>query len=534
MTLVGVPLGQPLPEGGLPDDSDQRRVDLGADDYAEERCLEVVDRAAVFLRRVADLPTRASPHLPAVQAAALLLRLCGCGKVTHLLRSNPPARTAAAARRFDEALLKAYEDLASLDPLTPEEQAQVRLPLRLGGRGLRGQEQLAPAAWVASWAQCLPEVLARTGLDELEDLETCDLPLAQSLRSALAQLPERQANEEELPSWRELALEPRKKLQRDLSKRLDNSNQTALLASLDAEDRARLNSCAGPLAAGWQLASPGQPQERLDDRDYALTARALLGQSLASDGLTCRCKLVTGDRAGEACGAAMCRRLHHAYRCAAGGGLKRRSAAVEDAWEGIYRDCGYHVDRQVAVPTWDRFRWRCPCGARGLAFDPPGPCASCGSQLAAVREEAVLDLEVRSAEVPGLFLDVTVRHPVPGDADRLARAATRAGATNREAEQDKCSRYPSGRAPWKALPLALESFGRHGPAALAQLRKLARGQAARLEEGRKAAAGALLLRWGCRLGVALHRANAANLRRALGANAGHAQLREALAAAQAR
>ena len=131
------------------------------------------------------------------------------------------------------------------------------------------------------------------------------------------------------------------------------------------------------------------------------------------------------------------------------------------------------------------------------------------------REEALLDLEVRSAEVPGLYLDVTVRRGFPSNAERLARASKKPGATNKEAEQDKRDRYPSGRAPWKVVPLALETYGRHGVAALAQLRKLARDQAARLEEGREAAASALLLRRGCRLSVALHRANAANLRRAL-------------------
>ena len=48
------------------------------------------------------------------------------------------------------------------------------------------------------------------------------------------------------------------------------------------------------------------------------------------------------------------------------------------------------------------------------------------------------------------------------------------------------------------------------------LRKLARAQAQRLEEGADEAAGALTLRWVCHLSVALHRANAEALRTALG------------------
>ena len=89
-----------------------------------------------------------------------------------MLRSTPPASTEAAASAFDRAVLEAYTKLAHLDPLTAEQATQCRLPLRLGGRGLKSQQQLAPAAMAASWAQCLPEVLARTGLNELTDLET--------------------------------------------------------------------------------------------------------------------------------------------------------------------------------------------------------------------------------------------------------------------------------------------------------------------------------------------------------------------------
>ena len=62
LTLVGVPLGEPLPPGGLPDDTDTRRVDLGLGGYAAERCNEVVTRAAALLDKLAALPTSASPH----------------------------------------------------------------------------------------------------------------------------------------------------------------------------------------------------------------------------------------------------------------------------------------------------------------------------------------------------------------------------------------------------------------------------------------------------------------------------------------
>ena len=68
---------------------------------------------------------------------------------------------------------------------------------------------------------------------------------------------------------------------------------------------------------------------------------------------------------------------------------------------------------------------------------PAGPCSTCGAALSTAREEAVLDLEVRSATVPRLYFDVTVRHSVPGGAQLLAAAAGRDGAVNLEAEGEK-------------------------------------------------------------------------------------------------
>ena len=79
LTLVGTPQGEPLPENGLPAENGALRVDAAPQDHAKERCQEVADRAAKLLERVAALPREA--HQPAVQVAALLLRLCGCGEL---------------------------------------------------------------------------------------------------------------------------------------------------------------------------------------------------------------------------------------------------------------------------------------------------------------------------------------------------------------------------------------------------------------------------------------------------------------------
>ena len=137
-----------------------------------------------------------------------------------------------------------------------------------------------------------------------------------------------------------------------------------------------------------------------------------------------------------------------------------------------------------------------------------GPC-DCGAPLEPQRDEAILDLEVRTAVVPKAYFDLTVRHSVPSEGERLTVASNQAGAVSSEAECDKRHRYPDGRTPWRVVPLAVETYGRHGPAALKHLRQLARKQAAQLEEGGDQAVSALVQRRCARLSVALHRSNAA-------------------------
>jgi len=300
-----------------------------------------------------------------------------------------------------------------------------------------------------------------------------------------------------------------------------------LLITLGPEDRARLRSCGGAHAAGWQLANGG-PGQRLEDDAYLDTARALLGQDLAPPNGRCQNRLRTGARAGQPCGQPLCCKAHHAFCCACGGGTKARSRDVEDVWERIHAECGFQTARQVHVPAWDRWHWTCTapgCAARGHADAPPaGPCQACGAALETRREEALLDLQAQRAGCPRLLADVTVRYSVPGEARALAAAAGADGAVPREGESDKRARYPAGRAPWRVLPLSLETPGRHGTAALKHLRWQARGRAQLLGDGPEAAsaASALAARWGAELSTALHRATVRQLRTALGREAARA------------
>ena len=523
LTLVGVPLGEPLPASDLPDPSDDHRVDIGGDDFARDRCVETATRAATLLGKVAELPSLASPHLPATQLSALLLRQCGAGKLTHLLRSTPPPTVLPAAELYDLAVLDCYRVIADLDALSPLETSQCQLPLRCGGRGLRSQARLAPAAWLASWGQSLSEVLLRTDCESLMDLETCPLPVTQHIREAFSALPPAPANEPvsaaDPLAWDNWVRHPQKKLQRLLSRRYDENLFSSCLASMDVPSRCRLRSCSGPFASAWQWAAPGNQGEKLDDADYVATARMLLGQPVVPANASCHNVTRTGINAGNLCGEPLCPLGHHCHRCSRGGGLKARSEDVERELASIHTECGHAVSTQVYVPQWNRWRTHCAsCNVRSITWtDADAPCCRCGGRLEVELEEAVLDLEVRSARVPRAFVDVTVHHSVPGDATRLSAAARSGGTVNREAVAEKKRRYPDNRAPWEVVPFAMESYGRLGDAALKHLRSLARARAQALPDGGEVAASALLQRWSARLSAALQRSNARRLRSSLGA-----------------
>ena len=112
----------------------------------------------------------------------------------------------------------------------------------------------------------------------------------------------------------------------------------------------------------------------------------------------------------------------------------------------------------------------------------------------------------------------------------VQKSSSLISATAAEGEADKRERYPQARSPFPALPLALETYGRHGREALRYLRRLARSEAERSEGSGEDAAGALVSRWGRWLSAALHRANVRNLRAALGCEGPRRERAERLAA----
>lgn len=214
VTLICVLLGEPIPHAGLPDTSAACRVDIGGENYVYESCREGAERACILLRRIAELPALASPHIPAVQLSAALLRMCGFGEATHLLFSA--CRMQCRVRPHD-CQPRCFHTIGR--------HAMPTAPV-MRGRGPASQGALDPTAWLALWAHTLSEVILRTNIEALASLDMCDLPIAQHCRGAIVAVPsalandldDANANPSELSSW---APSSRRKVQKTFCGRLD-------------------------------------------------------------------------------------------------------------------------------------------------------------------------------------------------------------------------------------------------------------------------------------------------------------------------
>ena len=110
------------------------------------------------------------PQLPSLQAAWLMLYFCAVPRLNHLLRTTPPTQSRAAAEAHDNNVLRTFKSIFGIQGPEGWDNtfhgvsytawvAQSKLPLRLGGLGLRDSARLAPAAYWASWADSLPSLI---------------------------------------------------------------------------------------------------------------------------------------------------------------------------------------------------------------------------------------------------------------------------------------------------------------------------------------------------------------------------------------
>ena len=214
-----------------------------------------------------------------------------------------------------------------------------------------------------------------------------------------------------------------------------------------------MRSCGGPHAAAWLTAVPVGPQLTLCDADYCTVLRFRLGQRLVpASRATCALRYVRGNRV---CGQPLHGAGHHAHVCAVGGYRIRRHHDLRDVLRDLFQDMGYHAEREVRVPEWDRQR-------------PDGTW-----------EEAVLDLRIESPWDPLRMIDVTVHHPVSIEDPARTRAfATSSGLAAADAEREKHLRYGASPVPFGLWAIAFETYGRMGAEGLNVLRSRAKAYVA--------------------------------------------------------
>ena len=93
----------------------------------------------------------------------LLLYYCCNPRATYFLRTGKPSQMRNYARKHDAMILKAFCDIMGLNvsEIDPHILAQIHLPLRMGGLGLRDHGKILAAAYWSSWADVLPLLCKR-------------------------------------------------------------------------------------------------------------------------------------------------------------------------------------------------------------------------------------------------------------------------------------------------------------------------------------------------------------------------------------
>merc|ERR1711969_313331 len=261
-----------------------------------------------FLVGLEQVVQDAPPKGPRVQTAVLLLRLCGQGKATHLLRTLPPALTKEFAEDLDAATEATLERLCRLDALTPSQKEQLRLPLRLGGLGLRAQASLRGVAFLGSWLGNLEGVRERCppGTASQARFSSGDRAWARALtetQNALAAEGIYLTDQGEVlsdppqASWAwgdDCAEVPRGR--RALTKALDKERRAQLLPCLAPEDRSWVRSCGGQGAGAWLNTAPSSEVEKFTDGDFCASVRTRLCQEVSPPGLRCSNTYSSGPR----------------------------------------------------------------------------------------------------------------------------------------------------------------------------------------------------------------------------------------------
>jgi hypothetical protein len=469
--------------------------------------------------------------------AFLLLVFCVHSKFMHLPRIIPPDLLRDAAEKFDRLmlsavchLLRARTGTATMDDhdpsqiLSPDQIAQIHLPLKAGGLGLRSAAAILHGAFVASHAVSGPlacETLRAFGAEDAH-LHPDNFPGGEEARphhvdhlmaSIEVLIREKVLDPELHPhTWREFLLAPhsdRHGLQKCWRQRLESAAHDKLFNSLPEVARARLLSAASAGGAAPFARVPSDPSLFFSTDDFIIVLGLRLGierEPFISARGCSRCMAASRSRVRTHAGAA-------ARRASVATGISQNPLPV-DMVSRVRAASAMNAD--VLIEKDGSHAFKCE-HARGLrthrhdavvtvflkAAKAAGLVVALEPQSWTVGDKVIRpDLAIPSLN---LALDVVVSFPrlptsrgAPGD---------RAGGANHKAFNRKLNHYRDwcNQTRMKLVPLPLEVYGRMHPATVETLRQFA-GIAA--DSGYTDDSDSFLQLWLQRVSFALQKSNA--------------------------
>ena len=415
ITLLGVPIDFP-----------------GSSNHTDRHWAATVDKTIALLNRLRLFPDSQIRHA--------LLRYCldAC-RVVHLQRSTDRRKAGSGPQRLSDALRVAAHDLVG-SGITDEVWAQVTLPQRLGGLGIRDPIQTQPAARMAALVGLELNGRERVGVPKVAlSSPSPDLSLTiESLRGQLG------PNFEPLAGWsadsKQLASASSDHAsQRWWAEQVATEQRSRLCHLGSARDQARLRSQEGPISNGWMSVLPSRAlRTDIGDVEYRVLLRWWLGLPLLPLGRTLPgCPL---------CGEPVDAYGDH-FVCCNKNGISRRHNALRDAL--------FNVLVQHAIPV----------------LKEDGTEGRRQADVLLVGWERGRDVAV----------DLTVSHPLglskhPIVVANAAQHCRREEAAKVADEGDLCRR-----AGWGFIPAAFTPWGGCGPSARALLHEVGRQATAALE-----------------------------------------------------
>jgi hypothetical protein len=415
---------------------------IGTDAYVAGVLRKRADDVIAQVAKLMQLPL-------ALQSQFALLRASLSLRMAHLMRTVPWPQLQADTGRVEQAVLAAVATIfrlpapgtaAGADTASERAIAQMQLPLRHGGFGLRSVSALeADAALVSSVAMAQAAVAAGP--------EACH-PLAGAARPAVMAAWHRVYDDvaatcEWEPPLRDLPFafvrDTLPHVQSVVSRIVGDRAGLAFLDACDTSTEAgrhsaaRMRSAANGPASAWITALPGSHTTRLQDGHFLLAGRHLFGLGPSAQLETPPCYCTGGNP----------RAVDHAHSCPQNAGpITMRHDSGTSVWRRIIRRAGCATSME-------------PCYSH-LAAD------RAGRDAAGQRRGDIL------AVLPGgriVVLDYVVTHPTA--ASYVVAASQTDGSAAMKAEDRKrraFATFGAGSA-FDFVPLAVESYGRWGKAA---------------------------------------------------------------------